>query len=442
MASADSLDSNNIRAMIPRTLSPDVPSGIDTQARLKTATAATAKDLFTQHSALSTALGCTLSDCIVGGVVCPTHPVGLWAADAECYALFSSVFLPIVQALHPRCGDVLQGWQHPIDGAWQRLLLDDPDPWYAHITSVRVSAARNVAGVRLAPAMMLGDRQKLLSAVADACGQRLGGLPGGPHALGDLLGTDMHGSQQEYSAVSPQYTDGLFNEMGERLRQHGLLPPPAGKQLYMSAVQQLCPQSLCHSKQFHLAHMACRDPYKAAAHVADNWPVGRGVWTSDDHRLAVWINAEDHIRVIATEEVPAAAGDAADAATTAYARLGLALAQIAKVVPFEVSPHLGYVTTSPALLGTALRVSVAVQGIVLGAPHAREVCDALWMDADDLGQGEFLVSNQLTLGISEVDTVREVLDCVAELIKLERRLAKAHNATADSTSETHSDSGA
>eukprot|EP00611_Tribonema_gayanum_P013629 TRINITY_DN2464_c0_g1_i1.p1 TRINITY_DN2464_c0_g1~~TRINITY_DN2464_c0_g1_i1.p1 ORF type:complete len:375 (-),score=59.08 TRINITY_DN2464_c0_g1_i1:134-1258(-) len=370
-------------------------------------------DLFTQHSALSTALGCTLSDCIVGGVVCPTHPVGLWAADAECYALFSSVFLPIVQALHPRCGDVLQGWQHPIDGAWQRLLLDDPDPWHAHVTSVRVSAARNVAGVRLAPAMTLGDRQKVLSAVADACGQRLGGLPGGTHALGDLLGTDMHGSQQEYSAVLPQYTDGLLNEMGERLRQRGLLPPPAG-----------------------------RDPYKAAAHVADNWPVGRGVWTSDDHRVAVWINAEDHIRVIATEEVPAVAGDAADAATTAYARLGLALAQIAKAVPFEVSPHLGYVTTSPALLGTALRVSVAVQGIVLGAPHAREVCDALWMDVEDLGQGEFLVSNQLTLGISEVDTVREVLDCVAELIKLERRLAKAHGTTADSTSETHSDSGA
>jgi protein-arginine kinase len=39
--------------------------------------------------------------------------------------------------------------------------------------------------------------------------------------------------------------------------------------------------------------------------------------------------------------------------------------------------------------------------------------------------GAFLISSQLTLGISEVDTVRDTLECVAELIKLERRAEKA-----------------
>jgi ATP:guanido phosphotransferase, N-terminal domain len=49
-----------------------------------------------------TGLGVTLLDCIVGGVLCPTHPVGIWAGDAESYLLFAAVFKPILRALHPR----------------------------------------------------------------------------------------------------------------------------------------------------------------------------------------------------------------------------------------------------------------------------------------------------------------------------------------------------
>jgi hypothetical protein len=44
--------------------------------------------------------------------------------------------------------------------------------------------------------------------------------------------------------------------------------------------------------------------YEVASHVSDNWPLGRGIWYSDDmNRLVIWINEHDHIRVTSTEEV-------------------------------------------------------------------------------------------------------------------------------------------
>jgi hypothetical protein len=62
-------------------------------------------------------------------------------------------------------------WQHPRDASPQRLLLDDPDPYQRvsatdssiqqYVTSVRITTARNIAGVRLAPTMTLGDRQRV-----------------------------------------------------------------------------------------------------------------------------------------------------------------------------------------------------------------------------------------------------------------------------------------
>jgi hypothetical protein len=62
-------------------------------------------------------------------------------------------------------------WQHPRDASPQRLLLDDPDPYQRvsaidgsvqqYAISVRITTARNIAGVRLAPTMTLGDRQRV-----------------------------------------------------------------------------------------------------------------------------------------------------------------------------------------------------------------------------------------------------------------------------------------
>jgi ATP:guanido phosphotransferase, C-terminal catalytic domain len=45
------------------------------------------------------------------------------------------------------------------------------------------------------------------------------------------------------------------------------------------------------------------DVYEVASHVSDNWPLGRGIWYTDDMRLVIWINEHDHIRVTTTEEV-------------------------------------------------------------------------------------------------------------------------------------------
>jgi hypothetical protein len=76
----------------------------------------------------------------------------------------------------------LPTWQHPRDASPQRLLLDDPDPYQhsvtaidgtttlqQYVTSVRITTARNIAGVRLAPTMTLGDRQRVSSQLKPHC---------------------------------------------------------------------------------------------------------------------------------------------------------------------------------------------------------------------------------------------------------------------------------
>jgi hypothetical protein len=147
---------------------------------------------------LKTALGVTIDDCIACGVACLTHPVGVWAGDAESYVIFSPLLSPILSALHPlhgaesSIGENLEGkrWSHPLDVDINSLPLhlDDPDPWKSHVTGVRISVARNIAGMRLSPSMTLGDRQRVFSSVLEACGYSIAGQSGRCRTLSEVLG--------------------------------------------------------------------------------------------------------------------------------------------------------------------------------------------------------------------------------------------------------------
>ena len=89
-----------------------------------------------------------------------------------------------------------------------------------------------------------------------------------------------------------------------------------------------------------------------------DWPDARGVFNSDDDRVAGWVNHEDHARFIST-------GPSANL-KLAFIRLYTLLNEVEaslKVDGYEFihDERLGFMTTAPENLGTALCISITMR---------------------------------------------------------------------------------
>jgi creatine kinase/arginine kinase len=93
-----------------------------------------------------------------------------------------------------------------------------------------------------------------------------------------------------------------------------------------------------------------------------DWPSGRGIFHNNDKTFLVWINEEDQLRIISMQP-------GADLKEV-FDRLCRAAAAIEKVAKFAHDEHLGYITSCPTNLGTALRASVHIHLPHLGQKKA------------------------------------------------------------------------
>ena len=100
------------------------------------------------------------------------------------------------------------------------------------------------------------------------------------------------------------------------------------------------------------------DRFLEAVGLNRDWPNGRGIFHNNDKSFLVWINEEDQLRIISMQ-------NGADLKAV-FERLSKACTQIEKVAKFSHSEHLGYITSCPTNLGTALRASVHIFLPLLG----------------------------------------------------------------------------
>ena len=100
------------------------------------------------------------------------------------------------------------------------------------------------------------------------------------------------------------------------------------------------------------------DRFLEAVGLNNDWPNGRGIFHNNDKTFLVWVNEEDQLRIISMQ--PGADIHAV------FDRLCRACNHIEKVVKFAYDEHLGYVTSCPTNLGTALRASVHIKLPKLG----------------------------------------------------------------------------
>ena len=78
-----------------------------------------------------------------------------------------------------------------------------------------------------------------------------------------------------------------------------------------------------------------------------DWPSGRGIFHNNKKTFLTWVNEEDQLRIISMQP-------GADILAV-LTRLSKAATEIEKVAKFARDDHLGYITSCPTNLGTALR---------------------------------------------------------------------------------------
>ena len=94
------------------------------------------------------------------------------------------------------------------------------------------------------------------------------------------------------------------------------------------------------------------DRFLEACGLNRNWPEGRGIFHNKEKTFLVWCNEEDQLRIISMQ-------NGADIGAV-FTRLSKACAHIQTVAKFAHSAQLGYITSCPTNLGTALRASVHI----------------------------------------------------------------------------------
>jgi len=114
-----------------------------------------------------------------------------------------------------------------------------------------------------------------------------------------------------------------------------------------------------------------------------------------------------------------------------FDRLARAAARIEQVATFSRNDHLGYITSCPTNLGTALRASVHIHLPCLAKnwEQFQKIADQFNVqirgshgEHSDTSDGIFDISNKRRLGRSEKDLVQDMYDGVKAMIHAELAL--------------------
>ncbi|XP_058385560.1 creatine kinase M-type isoform X1 [Diceros bicornis minor] len=363
-------------------------------------------DIYKKLRDKETPSGFTLDDVIQTGVDNPGHPfimtVGCVAGDEESYVVFKDLFDPIIQDRH---GGYKPTDKHKTDlnhenlkvgcpqgrgpggqrgeeerGSRPQLVLqggDDLDPHY--VISSRVRTGRSIKGYTLPPHCSRGERRAVEKLSVEA--------------LNSLTG-EFKGKYYPLKSMTEQEQQQLIDD-------HFLFDKPVS-------------------------------PLLLASGMARDWPDARGIWHNDNKSFLVWVNEEDHLRVISMEK----GGNMKEV----FRRFCVGLQKIEEIFkkaghPFMWNEHLGYVLTCPSNLGTGLRGGVHVKLAHLSKhPKFEEILTRLRLQKRGTGGVDtaavgsvFDVSNADRLGSSEVEQVQLVVDGVKLMVEMEKKLEKGQS---------------
>merc|ERR1712002_188285 len=317
--------------------------------------------------------GCPFDRIIQTGVDNPGHPfimtVGCVAGDEESYEVFADLLDPVIDARHSGYG---KDAKHKTDLNPDNLKGGVFDEKY--VLSSRVRPGRSVKGISLPPHCTRGERRAVEKIAVDA----LAGLEG-----------EFKGKYYPLSKMTEAEQDQLIAD-------HFLFDKPVS-------------------------------PLLTCAGMARDWPDGRGIWHNDEKSFLVWVNEEDHLRVISMQKD--------NNIKEVFRRFCEGLTKFENAMKadgaeFMWNEHLGFVLTCPSNLGTGLRA-----GVHMKIPHLSknekkldEIPIKLRLQKRGAGGvdckaegGIYDISNADRIGFSELELVQFMVDGVKTLIDMEKQ---------------------
>jgi len=320
--------------------------------------------------------GYTLDMAIQTGVDNPGHPfimtVGATFGDEESYQTFKPLFDPIIEKRHNgyKPTDMHQTDLNP-DGLTGQTKFDE-----TFVRSSRVRTGRSIRGLAMPTYCTRAERREVERILAKACGTLTGNLAGKYESLKD---------------TSEERQEQLIEE--------------------------------------HLLYDKPVSPLLISSGMARDWPDGRGFFLSADKQLIVWVNEEDHARIVSMQK-----GGDIDAVWKRFCGACNEIEKAMKADGYEYmySDHLGYLLTCPSNFGTGIRAGVHIK-IPLLSKHEKfkDILAKLRLQKRGTGgvdkmddSGWFDISNNDRLGFSELQLVQKVVDGVNLFCKMEAALGE------------------
>jgi len=345
------------------------------------------EEMYNRYKDQKTAGGVTLDKCIKGGVDTAqlgtewnVGKVGLLFGDAECVTKFKDLVHPIMVWRHgnPKL-------PHPPPNLNGDQLLDHNLIDSSYVISTRVRTGRSISGFALPPSISADQRKELEGIVVKALSTLGGELKGDYYPL---AGSNTY-------APKP---NGIDKATEERLvKDHFLFQEPD-------------------------------EPMLLSWRMERNWPHARGIYHNNDKTALVWVNEEDHLRIISMQK-----GCNIRAVFDRFANLVKAVEGACKSVGkgLEISPMYGNILSCPSNCGTGLRASMMIKiPLASKEPTFKKWCADRKLQAR--GSGGFAssakddgvrdVSNVDRMGKDEVELVNEMILGVTDLINWEKEL--------------------
>lgn len=317
-------------------------------------------------SCLETSHGTTFLDCIKSAVKNPKSNVGLYAPDPEVYDLFSDLFHPVIADYHKVDVATLKS----VHDLGDPSTLEDMSTEYAeNIVSTRVRVGRTVKGYPMQAKLSREQRVELEGKIKDALSTLDGELAGTYKSLNEMSDSEKQGLIDEHL---------LFNDADDKCLKD--------------------------------------------ANGYDDWPNGRGIFMNKDKNFLVWVNEEDHIRIISMQK--------GASLKEVMGRLVKAITEMEKKLEFVCHDKFGYLTFCPTNIGTGLRASVHVKvPKCADAGKLKEICAKYDLQprgvngehTESVG-GVYDISNKIRIGRTEAQLILDMWTGVKAL--LDEELAK------------------
>ncbi|XP_032870956.1 creatine kinase U-type, mitochondrial-like isoform X1 [Amblyraja radiata] len=328
-----------------------------------------------------TSSGYTLDQCIQTGVDNPGHEhsfiksIGIVAGDEESYEVFADIFDPVIMERHNGYDPRTMRQAKDLDASKIRNGQFDEE----YVLSSRVRTSRSIRGLSMLPACTRAERREVERVTVEA----LAGLKG-----------DLAGRYYSLSNMTDKEQQQLIDD--------------------------------------HFMFEKSMNPFMLSTSMLRDWPDARGIWHNNDKTLHIWVNEEDHTRVISMEK-----GGNMKRVFETFCR---GLKEVERLIlekgwEFMWNERLGYIQTCPSNLGTALRAGVHMKLPMLSKdPRFPEILENLRLEKrGPRGEntvdidGVVDISNLDRLGMSEVELVQVVVDGVNSLTECEKRLQRGQD---------------